>query len=114
MENTNRQKHEIVKAEANRWYETYKNLPTIIFIFTLIASFLIGLVFSFRYCQAENFGAGIGLFFLFLVVGLIVGAVEYFLIKIISSWRILQTEFLRDLTNSCEIKSNKENNPKKI
>ena len=71
-----------------KYYEFYKFLPKILFWATVVFYGIIGIVLS------SNIREGAGPFFLSLFIGVVLGAITYFLVKVSTSAIIMQTEYL--------------------
>lgn len=95
--------HIIEIKEKQKYYDFYKKLPKIIFWVTVAFYGIIGIVLSNNIRHA-----GTGPFFVSLLIGLVVGAISYFLIKILASVKIIQTEYLAIIAKEVAEEEQKE------
>lgn len=87
-------KHKKDLASAKKYFNIFKVMPLVVFWLTMVVAFIGGIVLA-------SFD---GNFMLPIVIGSIVGAIEYFITKIIVAPTVLSVEYLSLLSQDKKIK----------
>ena len=99
-------KVESVLENANEWYGFYPKLPKIIFIITVIAFFIWGIldpvVFQYSYRYHDYYGvmrlkSGFAAWLIWQLIGWVTAIINYIVLNLILSPMIVQIECLKEI-----------------
>ena len=101
------EKEKTILEKATEWYNDLINLPKILFISIIVVCFIWGIIDPSVFVYADRWASYYGImhmesgflcWFIWQIIGLVAGGIAYYFAKLSTSYKILQTEYLKKIS----------------